>query len=48
MKKNVVVFCTWLEPRRRETYYKVLQKHGYYYNILDKEKVIMKKWSKIS
>ena len=46
--KDIVIFCTWLDNRRRDAYYKVLSKYGFRYgkHILTGEKVIMKKYKK--
>ena len=44
-KKDVVIFCHWIDNRRRDAYYKVLSKKGYRYgNAPWKQKVIMKKF----
>ena len=47
-EKDIVIFCTWLDNRRREVYYKVLSKMGFIYgkHILTKEKVLMRKFKK--
>lgn len=44
---NVFIFCTWLDGRRRDTYYKVLSRFGYRYGRnTDNEKCIYKKFKK--
>lgn len=43
--KDVVIFCHWMDNRRRDAYYRVLSKKGYRYgNAPWKQKVIMKKF----
>lgn len=45
-KKDVVIYCHWVDNRRRDAYYKVLSKWGYRYGHIPIEpnKVIMKKF----
>lgn len=43
---NNVIFCTWLDTRRRDIYYKYLKKRGYDFGTLDNFKCIMKKFEK--
>ena len=44
-KKDIIIFCHWMDNRRRDAYYKVLSKKGYKYgNAPWKQKVIMKKF----
>ena len=46
-KNNVIIFCTWLDKRRRDIYYKVLSRFGYTYGRnTDNEKCIYKKFKK--
>ena len=39
---EVTIFCTWVDNRRRDAYYKVLSRMGYDWGRIDKEKCIMK------
>jgi len=41
---KVIIFCTWVDNRRRDAYYRVLSRHGYYWGKtpIIKEKCIMK------
>lgn len=39
---EVTIFCTWVDNRRRNAYYKVLSRMGYDWGRIDKEKCIMK------
>lgn len=45
---NVVIYCFWVDSRRRDTYYKVLSRWGYTYQKIDPAvhsgKVIAKKF----
>lgn len=45
-KKDVVIYCHWVDNRRRDAYYKVLSRYGYKYGNVPNEpnKVIMKKF----
>jgi hypothetical protein len=44
---DIVIFCTWLDRRRRDVYYKVLSRLGYRYGRnIDNEKCIYKKFKK--
>ena len=43
---NIIIFCTWLDKRRRDAYYRILSRRGYKFGTINGEKVIMKKWSK--
>ena len=44
-KKDIVIFCHWVDNRRRDAYYKVLSRKGYRYgNAPWGQKVIMKKF----
>lgn len=45
-KKDVVIYCHWVDNRRRDAYYKILSKYGYRYGNIPNEtcKVIMKKF----
>ena len=44
--QNIVIFCSWLDKRRREAYEKILMRRGYKYGVIDGEKVLMKRWNK--
>ena len=39
---KVVIFCTWVDNRRRDAYYRVLHKHGYDWGKCSDGKCIMK------
>ena len=39
---EVTIFCTWVDNRRRDAYYKVLSRMGYNWGMVGKEKCIMK------
>ena len=39
---EITIFCTWVDNRRRDAYYKVLSRMGYDWGRIDKEKCIMK------
>ncbi len=39
---EITIFCTWVDNRRRDAYYKVLSRMGYDWGRVDKEKCIMK------
>lgn len=39
---EVTIFCTWVDNRRRDAYYKVLSRMGYDWGRIGKEKCIMK------
>ena len=39
---EITIFCTWVDNRRRDAYYKVLSKMGYTWGTIDNEKCIMK------
>lgn len=45
---NVVIFCYWIDNRRRDAYYKYLSKKGYRYGRIpyDNSKCIIKKYKK--
>ena len=47
-KYNIIVYCNWLDNRRRDAYYKVLSRWGYRYgrDPIDGTKWIFKKWNK--
>ena len=40
--EKVVIFCTWVDNRRRDAYYRVLHKHGYDWGKCSDGKCIMK------
>lgn len=40
--EEITIFCTWVDNRRRDAYYKVLHRMGYEWGTIDKEKCIMK------
>lgn len=44
--EKVVIFCTWVDNRRRDAYYKVLHKHGYNWGKCSSGKCIMKTFTK--
>lgn len=44
--QNIVIFCSWLDKRRREAYEKILMRRGYKYGVIDGEKILMKRWNK--
>lgn len=39
---EVTIFCTWVDNRRRDAYYRVLSRIGYDWGRIGKEKCIMK------
>lgn len=39
---EITIFCTWVDNRRRDAYYKILSRIGYDWGRVDKEKCIMK------
>lgn len=39
---EITIFCTWVDNRRRDAYYKVLSRMGYDWGTIGKEKCIMK------
>lgn len=41
---DVIIYCGWLDNRRRDTYYKVLSRKGYTYGKLEGKKCIMKRF----
>lgn len=41
----VCIFCTWVDNRRRDAYYRVLSKMGYDWGVYDNEKCIMKTYT---
>lgn len=43
---HVVVYCTWLDRRRREVYHRFLSRRGYRYGMLFGRKVIYKRFAK--
>lgn len=43
---NVVLYCTWLDHRRRDAYYKVLSKKGYQYGTVGRSKAILKRFER--
>lgn len=43
---KVIIYCSWVDNRRRDAYYKFLSKRGYRYDKLFGYKVIMKVWEK--
>ena len=46
--ENIVIYCTWLDNRRRDAYYHFLSRKGYKYGFTPDEhkKCIMKKYKK--
>lgn len=45
-KYNLIIYCTWLDNRRRDAYYKYLSTKGYRYGRIDGEKCIFKRYKK--
>lgn len=45
-KYDLIVYCTWLDNRRRDAYYKYLSTKGYRYGRIDGEKCIFKRYKK--
>lgn len=43
---NVIIYCGWLDNRRRDAYWSILKRRGYDWGIIDKQKVIMKRVKK--
>jgi len=43
---KVVIFCTWVDNRRRDAYYRVLNKHGYDWGKCSGGKCIMKTFTR--
>ena len=44
-QRDIVIYCHWEDNRRRDAYYKVLSKKGYYYGTAPwGQKVLMKKF----
>ena len=45
-KRDIVIYCHWVDNRRRDAYYRILSKYGYKYGNVPNEtcKVIMKKF----
>lgn len=43
---EITIFCTWVDNRRRDAYYKVLSHYGYDWGTIDGEKCIMKTYKK--
>jgi hypothetical protein len=39
---NNIIFCTWIDTRRRDAYYKILSRYGYNWGQIDGFKCIMK------
>ena len=45
-KYDLIIYCTWLDNRRRDAYYKYLSTKGYRYGRIDGEKCIFKRYKK--
>ena len=45
-KYDIIIYCTWLDNRRRDAYYKYLSTKGYWYGRIDGEKCIFKRYRK--
>jgi hypothetical protein len=45
-KYDLIIYCTWLDNRRRDAYYKYLSSLGYRYGRIDGEKCIFKRYKK--
>lgn len=43
---EITIFCTWVNNRRRDAYYRVLSKYGYNWGKIDNQKCIMKTFKK--
>lgn len=43
---NIIIYCQWYDNRRRDAYWKILSKKGYYWGRIDNQKVIMKRINK--
>ncbi len=43
---EITIFCTWMDNRRRDAYYRVLSRMGYNWGRIGKEKCIMKTFKK--
>lgn len=43
---EITIFCTWVDNRRRNVYYKALSKYGYSWGTIDGQKCIMKTYRK--
>lgn len=39
---EITIFCTWVNNRRRDAYYKVLSRWGYDWGVVDGQKCIMR------
>lgn len=45
-KYDLIIYCTWLDNRRRDAYYKYLSTIGYRYGRIEGEKCIFKRYKK--
>lgn len=45
-KYDIIIYCTWLDNRRRDAYYKYLSTQDYRYGRIDGEKCIFKRYKK--
>ena len=45
-KKDIVIYCHWIDNRRRDAYYKILSKKGYTYQNINGKKVIAKRFKR--
>ena len=45
-KYDLIIYCTWLDNRRRDAYYKYLSTKGYRYGHIEGEKCIFKRYKK--
>lgn len=45
--RNHIIFCTWVDNRRRDAYYKILHRWGYDWGVIDSFKCIMKYFPKM-
>ena len=45
-KYDLIIYCTWLDNRRRDAYYKYLSTKGYRYGRIVGEKCIFKRYKK--
>ena len=42
---KIIIYCTWLDNRRRDAYYKFLHKKGYKYGMYNGKKCILKEFT---
>ena len=44
---NIVIYCHWLDNRRRDAYYKFLKTLDFKYGTVENTKVILRRWERI-